>query len=178
MRREEELAEPRFATSKLLSPWLPEIHPGYRHRSRSTRVFLLLSCSVTAMVVLLVNLSCTIYFKVNWGSKVDINTFYQGNCSRSENINTGLHVVINLLSTTLLGASNMCMQLLAAPTRSEIDIAHKSRVWLDIGVPSIRNLKYIHKERLIVWMILGLSSIPLHFLYVFNPIPIILTFLI
>lgn len=57
----------------------------------------------------------------------------------------------------------MCMQLLAAPTRSEIDRAHKDFYWLDIGVPCIRNLKYISQERLIVWVTLGLSSVLLHF---------------
>ena len=119
---------------------------------------------MTAVVIFSVNLACTVYFKIKWGQADDINAIYQGDCSRTEMINTGLHVVINILSTLLLGASNLCMQLLAAPTRSEIDAAHERRVWLDIGVPSIRNLKYIHKTRLAVLIVLGLSSIPLHFL--------------
>ena len=106
-------------------------------------------------------------FKAKWGSNgVDINAFYTGDCSKAERISTGIHLAINVLSTLLLGASNMCMQLLAAPTRSEIDRAHRDFYWLDIGVPSNRNLKYISRERLIVWVILGLSSVPLHFLFV------------
>ena len=116
------------------------------------------------MVIFLINLTCTIVFKVKWGSDSDINTLYQGDCSKAEKLSTGLHAVINLLSSLLLGASNLCMQLLVAPTRSEIDIAHKKFVWLDVGVPSLRNLKHVARERLVIFAILGLSSLPLHFL--------------
>lgn len=107
------------------------------------------TCTVTSVVIFLINLSCTVLFKAKWGSENDINSIYQGDCSQTEKISTGLHVVINLLSTLLLGASNLCMQLLAAPTRSEIDKAHEKFVWLDTGVPSIRNLRCIGRERLV-----------------------------
>ena len=122
------------------------------------------TCCVTSVVIFLINLSCTIVFKAKWGSDGDINNIYQGDCGKAENISTGLHVVINLLSTLLLGASNLCMQLLAAPRRSEVDRAHRKFVWLHIGVPSLRNLRHIGWERLLFCAILGVSSIPLHFL--------------
>ena len=77
-----------------------------------------------------------------------------------------MHLVIDVLSALLLRASNMCMQLLAAPTRPEIHRAHNDFYRLDIRVPSNRNLEYISRERLIVWVILGLSSVPLRFLLV------------
>ena len=122
------------------------------------------SCCVISVVIFLINLSCTIVFKAKWGSDGDINNIYQGDCRKAEKISTGLHVVINLLSTLLLGASNLCMQLLAAPRRSEVDRAHRKFVWLHIGVPSLRNLRHIGWERLLICAILGISSIPLHFL--------------
>ena len=122
------------------------------------------TCCVTSVVIFLINLSCTIVFKTKWGSDGDINSIYQGDCHKAEKISTGLHVVINLLSTLLLGTSNLCMQLLAAPRRSEIDRAHGKFVWLHIGVPSLRNLRHISWERLLICAILGMSSIPLHFL--------------
>lgn len=125
---------------------------------------MLLTCSVTAVLVFLINLVSTAVLRVKWGSNGDIINIFQGDCSRIEKVSAGLHVIINLLSTLLLGASNMCMQLLAAPTRSEINIAHKDFIWLDIGVPSLRNLRYIGKERLAIWILLGLSSVPIHFL--------------
>jgi hypothetical protein len=63
-----------------------------------------------------------------------------------------------------MGALNFSMQLLAALTRGEVDKAYPKSVWLDIGVPSLRNITYMSGRRRLVWWILGLSSLPLHFL--------------
>ena len=57
------------------------------------------------------------------------------------------------------------MQCLSSPTRSEIDKAHGQGVWLDIGVPSVRNLRRLSTTRIVLWYLLAISSIPLHFLY-------------
>ena len=54
------------------------------------------------------------------------------------------------------------MQCLSAPTRKEVNVAHAQGKWLDIGVPSMRNLKSIAKVRLYMWLALGLSAVPLH----------------
>ncbi|MCJ1431301.1 hypothetical protein MMC27_000652 [Xylographa pallens] len=86
-------------------------------------------------------------------------------CSDSSQINTGLHLAINILSTLLLGAGNYTMQCLSAPTRAEVDQAHRQGLWLDIGVPSVRNIFRIGKGRVILWVLLGLTSLPLHLLY-------------
>ncbi|KAH7310596.1 hypothetical protein B0I35DRAFT_412089 [Stachybotrys elegans] len=74
-------------------------------------------------------------------------------------------LAINIMSTLLLGASNNCAQLLSAPTRQDIDKAHSRGRWLDIGVGSVRNLRYIPVWRGFLWLILLLSSIPLHLAY-------------
>ena len=57
------------------------------------------------------------------------------------------------------------MQCLSSPTRSEIDKAHSQGIWLDIGVPSVRNLRRLSKTRIVLWWLLAISSIPLHLLY-------------
>ena len=57
------------------------------------------------------------------------------------------------------------MQILSAPTRKEIDKAHARKKWLDIGVPSVRNLKNVATKKVVMWCLLGLSSLPLHLLY-------------
>lgn len=71
----------------------------------------------------------------------------------------------NVLSTLLLGASNYTMQCLASPTREEVDRAHSQNRWLDIGVPSIRNLTRISSHRKVLWWLLVISGVPLHLLY-------------
>ncbi|KAF3028958.1 hypothetical protein E8E15_009576 [Penicillium rubens] len=67
---------------------------------------------------------------------------HQGKCSVAKNSATGIHLVINILSTIMLGASNYCMQCLAAPSRSEVDEAHQKRAWLAIGTPDIAHLVF------------------------------------
>lgn len=161
----------RYATLHLLSPWFPESDPAHERAQtfrtwHSRRDVVMWTCSAIAVAILLVNFICTVYFHAKWGEEHDVNPVYQGSCFRTYKINTGLHALINILSTLLLGASNLCMQLLAAPTRSEIDKSHAKRKWLDIGVPSLRNLTHIRKSRLAIVLILGLSSVPLHFLSV------------
>lgn len=78
--------------------------------------------------------------------------------------NTALHIFINILSSVLLAGSNYTMQVLSSPTRYEIDQAHARGDWLEIGVLSVRNLKRISRNRMILCMVLAVSSIPLHLL--------------
>jgi hypothetical protein len=89
---------------------------------------------------------------------------YLGNCDTASDLNLKLHVAINILSSLLLGASNFSMQILVAPTREDVDKAHASRRWLDIGVPSFKNLLSIQRSRCVVWVLLALSSGGLHLL--------------
>lgn len=87
-------------------------------------------------------------------------------CSLMKKMSMWLHLAINVLSTVLLSASNYCMQCLSSRTREEVDRAHANGMWLDIGVPSVRNLQHISWRRAITWWLLGLSSVPLHLLLV------------
>jgi hypothetical protein len=92
--------------------------------------------------------------------------------------NTMFHVLINALSTLLLAGSNYTMQVLSSPTRLDVDKAHAEGQWLDIGILSPRNLRIIPRRRAVLWLILGLSSIPLHLLYVskHRPCSLLLTY--
>ncbi|KAL9045807.1 MAG: hypothetical protein Q9214_001214 [Letrouitia sp. 1 TL-2023] len=57
------------------------------------------------------------------------------------------------------------MQCLSSPTRGELDKAHRRHIWLDIGVPSVRNIWRISRSKMALWFLLAFSSIPLHLLY-------------
>ncbi|KAF4857259.1 hypothetical protein CGCSCA4_v000055 [Colletotrichum siamense] len=96
-------------------------------------------------------------------------------CSETKAFNTGIHVVVNILSTVLLSGSNYCMQCLMAPTRSEINEAHAKQEWMDIGVPSVRNFWRIRWKRRVFWLLFMISSLPLHLLYC-NSVPTLLLF--
>ena len=96
-----------------------------------------------------------------------IGTLYKGSCDKSKVIALWLHLGINAISTLLLSGSNYTQQCLTTPTRTEVDAAHARRRWMDIGVPSIRNLLRIEWERAFLWIAIGFTSIPLHLLYVY-----------
>ena len=122
-------------------------------------------CAGAATTVLLINIIWTIWASAVYGVKNGLGTMQDGSCQEAKKLSLWLHFAINFLSTTLLAASNYCMQCLAAPTREEIDKAHRKCKWLDIGVPSVRNLFYIAKTRRLLWWLLAISGIPLHLLY-------------
>ncbi|CAG9971465.1 unnamed protein product [Clonostachys byssicola] len=88
-----------------------------------------------------------------------------GECDDIKKLNIGIHLLINIASTILLGASNYCMQTISAPTRHDIDRVHASGKWLRIGVPSLRNLRFIGKKRVFIWLCLAATSLPLHLVY-------------
>ena len=123
----------------------------------------LLSCVVTLMV-LLINVAVLIWTLSSSNVVGGIGTLYEGNCARTKSLTTWLQFVVNVLSTALLGASNYCMQCLTAPTRQEVDKAHRQKRLLRIGVPSMRNLKAISRDRVVLWIGLALTALPLHFL--------------
>ncbi|CAI7664699.1 unnamed protein product [Penicillium bialowiezense] len=91
--------------------------------------------------------------------------FFTGSCRTASMLRTMVHIIVNILSTVLLAASNFAMQCLNSPTRAEVDAAHARRRWLTIGTPSIRNLCYVSKTKAFLWLILGTSSFPLHMIW-------------
>lgn len=122
--------------------------------------------ALSAFVVMIVNIIFLVIAVSNFQPLAEhgIGTLFHGNCSKVKTLGTWLRLLINILGTALLGASNYTQQCLVAPTRREIDKAHGKGDWLDIGNPSLRNLKLgrIAKRRVLLWMLLGLSSVPLH----------------
>jgi hypothetical protein len=124
--------------------------------------FGVLNFAIWTLVVGSFNLAITIWGSI--ASKENQGLLDAGDCDRIKRVNTGIHLLINVFSTVLLGGSNYCMQCLSAPTRKEIDRAHAAGTWLDIGIPSFRNLRYIRRRRVALWFLLGLSSLPLHLL--------------
>ncbi|KNG84968.1 hypothetical protein ANOM_006778 [Aspergillus nomiae NRRL 13137] len=140
--------------------------------------------SLASAIVLLFNVSFVAWAVSHHDLTENRGVLYTGDCTKTKRMSTGIHLVINILSTALLCASSYTMverscfylqawcfspdsrqQCLCAPTRTEIDRAHLKNQWLDIGVPSVRNLFRISKVKLILWLILALSSLPLHLFY-------------
>ena len=94
-----------------------------------------------------------------------IGVLYQGDCEHIRILDTGVHIIINGLATAIVSASNYTMQCLVAPNRTEIDTAHAKGAWLDIGIPSVQNLRHIAWRRAALWFVLGISTIPVHLMW-------------
>ncbi|KAF7192513.1 hypothetical protein HII31_06145, partial [Pseudocercospora fuligena] len=123
--------------------------------------------ALASWIVLVLNISLAIYAAYHHISrKGGILTLYQGSCSVVRKRSMIFALVINIMGTTLLAGSNYTMQCLASPTRDEIDTAHTKGDWLEIGVPSIRNLMgRVSWSRTGACFLLGLCSLPTHLLF-------------
>ncbi|KAF2500873.1 hypothetical protein BU16DRAFT_431906, partial [Lophium mytilinum] len=129
------------------------------------RLGVLTGC-ILSTVVLCINVILFVVGATAEGGYVDgFATLHKGPGHRIGNLSTMYHVLINVLSTSLLSASNYTMQVLCSPTRKEVDRAHARGQYLNIGILSTRNLWSISKRRLALWWILALSSVPLHLFY-------------
>lgn len=118
--------------------------------------------ALTATISLVINIVALIALNHHQDADTKLVRLFTGSCHRVTAMTIWIHLAINALSTVLLAGSNYCMQCLCAPTRKDVDKAHCQGRYLDIGVPSVRNLRSIGRFKLVLWWILGLSSIPLH----------------
>lgn len=151
----------RYTTSSLDSGGAEQ---GKLHRLRRSIIGWragTLNFAVCASVVFVINLAITIWSFSRYKSNVD-EVFMERDCNEIKKWNSGLHAIINILSTILLAGSNYCMQILSAPTRKNIDQAHAKGTSLDIAISSIRNIRHIGLRRALIWLLLGASSLPLH----------------
>ena len=94
-----------------------------------------------------------------------IRVLQHGDCSKIETLDLWLHVILNILSTALLGTTNYCMQCISAPTRHDIDKVHPQHVWMDLGISSVIDILRITWSRKLLWCLLFLSSIPIYLIY-------------
>ncbi|KGO39900.1 Peptidase C78, ubiquitin fold modifier-specific peptidase 1/ 2 [Penicillium expansum] len=121
---------------------------------------------VLALNIILTIIAASLAYSGNSGQIFSFASLYMGKCSTSKNWTTGLHLLINILSTTLIGASNYCMQCLAAPSREQVDKAHSQKTWVRIGVPNIIDLiRYQTGKRRFLGSILLITSLPIHLIY-------------
>lgn len=159
-----------YGSTTMLEPWSPSINPDHL-RSQTWRTWkghrqvILWSCFVAVSSICLINFSLATWAWAHFGTTSDgVVELYRGDCAIIKRADVGAHIVINVLGMVLLCASNLTLQLLVAPTRKEVDAAHAKGTWLDIGIPSLRNLRGITRSRAILWSLLAVTSIPILFL--------------
>ncbi|KAJ5215100.1 hypothetical protein N7468_010779 [Penicillium chermesinum] len=123
------------------------------------------SGALASISIFFINVVTLIAICSRYPMSLDQGIFFRGDCKMSSLITKVAHVVINILSTILLAYSNYTMQCLNSPTRKEVNEAHSRSQWVHIGTASFRNLRFISKWKVCLWVSLGVSSFPLHMIW-------------
>lgn len=160
---------PRYANRGFLSRYFPGTDPddkgakAYRVRMARRPVFLRIQLTLS-MLVVAANVCVTIWAFVSAPPANSIGTLFTGRCTLTSRLDSGVHAVINIFSSALLGAGSYCMQILVAPSSAEVEAAHAKGKYLEIGCHSTRNLRHIDRRRIMLWFGLGITSTLLHLL--------------
>lgn len=140
--------------TRLSLQWIPS---GWRRAALVNIGLLTISLLVLASL-LATSISATGDVKQSW-------KFYVAECNSTTLADIWLHLLINGLSTAILASSNFFMQVLNAPTRSDINLAHEKGQWFDIGISSVHNIFRLSYFKQLAWFCLLLTSIPIHILF-------------
>ncbi|KAJ5187701.1 hypothetical protein N7449_010695 [Penicillium cf. viridicatum] len=172
----------KFANKAMLGQYIPELDEASprsktRKNEASKRAKMVRNQLITAVAVCIANIVVLVCFSVLFPpDSLGVGTLRIGDCTDIRTIDSAAHVILNILSSLFLGAGSYCMQILVAPSRREMDAAHARGVSLDIGVPSLRNLKYITRGRILQWLGLGVLSVCLHLFWnsvIFTSTPVV-----
>lgn len=118
------------------------------------------------LLILIVGFVCLIIAETKSTLTLGYLSIFTGACSSARNINWGLHVLINVAVVVIIVGANYVFQVLSSPKRSEISAAHESRTWLEIGVPSMRNFRYIGRNRAVLAIVLLAAAVATQIMYV------------
>ena len=109
-----------------------------------------------AALIFAIQLSVTVWAVLTFPpDQRGTGTFIWGDCSSIGTADSLMHVALNVISALFLGVGHYCMQILVAPFREELDSAHRKGQAMEIGVPSVENLKHIEKKRAVGWAVIG-----------------------
>jgi hypothetical protein len=166
------IVEPYQSVTSYFSGWRGGILLGTLTTLTTLLLLLiLLIFTITTLPIPSTNISNFIGIDTN-GAEVDADlglkngVLYEGSCETARTMSGFWKIAITILATLAMGAGNYAMQCLVAPTRREMDRAHGSGKWVDIGVGSIRNLGYVAKQRVVVWVVMAACGVVMSLVYV------------
>ncbi|CAM1501052.1 Fc.00g102140.m01.CDS01 [Cosmosporella sp. VM-42] len=98
-------------------------------------------------LILVVAIVCLILASLKARMLGGETTVAEGNNDKVKGLDRGIHVIVNIFGVVLIVGANYVFQILSSPTRREVNNAHEKLKWLDIGIPSLRNLSAISVGR-------------------------------
>ncbi|KAJ5823651.1 hypothetical protein N7447_005991 [Penicillium robsamsonii] len=118
-----------------------KLRTGYEWRHGAT------ICLAATITILLLNIIMTaVAASRAENPSFEAEAIFAGDCGRAKYWSTALHILINIFGT-------------------DVDRMHATGKWLDVGRPSIANLRVMKWKQVSLWCLLLLSSLPLHMLY-------------
>ncbi|KAF4974688.1 hypothetical protein FZEAL_8435 [Fusarium zealandicum] len=114
-----------------------------------------------ALLVLVAAIVCLALASAKGHISTSDSSLMEGSSEAVQAISRGILAAVNVFAIVLIAGANYVVQILSSPTRAEVDIAHQNLKWLDIGIPSLRNLSTISSSRAalaIITMVLAVSS--------------------
>jgi hypothetical protein len=124
--------------------------------------------NIAVLVVITVTMFCFLMASISREKTFErAYMFFAGTCDggSATQINVGLHLMLNVVSTAIFASSHFFMQVLNSPSRREVDAAHAAKSRMSIGVPSIRNIFRVSRFETCCWVVISVSSIPIHLLF-------------
>lgn len=94
------------------------------------------------------------------GGAIGSTEVFSGKCSHAININRFLQAVLALLAIGISVSFDFFMRLASSPTVEDLREAHSQGRSFDIGVHSLRNVRYIPHWRTAGWIMLILLAFP------------------
>ncbi|KAF2399581.1 hypothetical protein EJ06DRAFT_522457 [Trichodelitschia bisporula] len=146
-------------------PFFKSPKAWFKHEKLSWRFYVSIYSGLAAVCLLINVIAIVVIVAVHGTDKNGRSTIYEGSCEKVKWQSRIAHVFISGLGTYMLSASAYVMYCLSPPTRREIDKAHAAGHWLDIGVMSMKNLFAINRKRLVLFLLLGISSPILQLFY-------------
>ncbi|KAH7149681.1 hypothetical protein B0J13DRAFT_312580 [Dactylonectria estremocensis] len=103
--------------------------------------------ALLALLVFVAAIVCLALAAANGKISGGGSSVVDGDVGKVRSANWGIHAVVNVFAIVLIAGANYVVQILTSPTRCEVDIAHEKFNWVDIGIPSLRNLGLISSTR-------------------------------
>lgn len=137
---------------------------GLASRRHPTWRLVVISNTIFVGLVLLVYVTFLIWIYTNLQVRHGVAEISSGTCPQISKKAAYAHFVASAFAILLFAVGTHASQILLSPTRAEVENAHARDRWLHIGVGGLRNMKWIHKRRLIKALLLVMASLLLPFL--------------
>jgi len=129
----------------------PRRHPTWR--------LVVIINTIFVGLVLLVYIVFLMWIYTNLQVRNGVAEVFSGTCPRGSRAAAYAHFATNAFAVLLFAVGTHAVQILLSPTRAEAENAHARDRWLHVGVGGLRNMKWIHRRRLIKAVVLLATSI-------------------